>query len=69
MPQIASLRLKAKKAMCAYLDLEPVRYTIEEFVCKTRHIQQLSFEKISFLYFMANAFKWVFLWVYRHGMQ
>ena len=45
--------------------------SIEEFVCKTRYIQQSSFEIISFLYLIVNAFdaKLNFLWVYHNGIQ
>ena len=43
----------------------------EEFVCKTRYIQQSSFEIISFLYFIVNAFdaKLNFSWVHHNGIQ
>ena len=36
-----------------------------------KHIKQSRSEKISFLYFIVNAFKWKtkFLWVYCNGMQ
>ena len=48
-----------------------LRNVFEEFVCKTRYIQQSSFEIISFLYLIVNAFdaKLNFSWVHHNGIQ
>ena len=47
------------------------QFQVEEFVCKTRYIQQSSFEIISFLYLIVNAFdaKLNFSWVHHNGIQ